>query len=696
MGLKLYINGQSLDLYPDEGITLKRKIIGATGIDSPNSSFTKDFNIPASPINNYLLSHYELKSNTSTINPHDSLDAIIDIDGTLHFKGTLEVMSVTWKLNKPESYKVVFYSNVANIKTKLGSKLLSDITQINTDFGFTWTADTIAGDGNNSVIDSWAGNVASGNVVIPIMSWKRWYRWYDTGVGNADDIGAEATGVLTNELRVALNLMQLVKSIGEEVGLTFTFSNDLITYFTNSYIIPSKKIEEIDTDSAFETDVEGTGIDVLSDEATICTMPTVTSDPHSRWSADTIYTAEFDGDYQFRFTLLSISGEKRTIDIWDIGAGGSIANTVANGYSPDVYMNVTLAKNATYRFEIELLLPSGTPHQVEMRFRTTVVPVNIFGSTFIPTENMPIMKAADFLDGFLKAFYLVIDETSDDAYTISDTIDFIANGSTLDLGNFINQETITYNKREVYDVIKFKHKESKDAPNDLFTRAAGRQYGELQYRPDIDYSNGTLDKKSIFTIFPPSYLDSYDGTAAPTDLRHHFHLSNESPVKEVVSDFLLFYTNGVVTPVAEFFLQESIDANGDPTYYNYQQYLQYSQVQDFNSLSGSNTLSYKEESVFSGVTATGTVVNNYWLDWLTEMYKNTSYSVSVTFPVSLGTYIKIKAMASIYFNGVKHVIADYSYSTTKGSMTLNLIRYDEHTVSTGDYLLADYNNDYST
>ena len=62
--LKLYINYdateelQECDLYPDEGIVIKQKLINSTGVLNSTLEFTKDFLIPATDRNNFLLGHY--------------------------------------------------------------------------------------------------------------------------------------------------------------------------------------------------------------------------------------------------------------------------------------------------------------------------------------------------------------------------------------------------------------------------------------------------------------------------------------------------------------------------------------------------------------------------------------------------------------------------------------------------------------
>lgn len=675
MDLKLHTSSGFFELYPDEGIVLKRKLLGATGLNSGTVAFTKEFKIPATDHNNILLGHYENKDVVNTLNPNNAVASTITIDNSVDIVGNIELLSVSWKMNRPESYTIVFYSEESNLKVIIGDKLLENVSQFDSEFEFTWTG--------SSVEDSWVGDLpGQADVYIPIISWNRWYRWYSSPQGHADDINGATTGVLLSELRVGMDIQKFVSQIGREFDLTFTFDSGISDFLDSAYVIPTKVADVIFSanPSHFETDVETASFSVSTTRAKIL-MATETSDPSDNWNTTTsLYTAEFSGVYRLRFTLESSSNYKRELFVVKNSDNSDLGSVMVNGEDADVYINVTLAATTEYRFEIHEVLGSHPAHTCAIRFRTDLVPISILTTTFSPTAQMPEMRAIDFLSGFLKAFNLIIlPGATEDAYTIYDTIALFSAGTTLDISENVDQQILTYKKTDVYEEINYRHKEGKDAPNVAFKDVSGRNYAEMIYRPDVDYGSGKADNTSIFDVFPPAYMSSYDAkdeVDGVSDLRHHFQLSNATPPKPVLAKFMLLYNNGVSEVDSAYYIQDAIDGSGNPTYQRMTTYGSYSQVQTFVSTATSNTLSYEEENVFIGAKAGNTIVNKFYLDWLSQIYSNTAYTIDVTFPAELGLYLKIVALPIIHMNGITHFISEYSYDTGKEIITLNLIRYD--------------------
>ena len=152
--LKLFINYdtsgelQECDMYPDEGITIKQRLISSTGLLNTTMEFTQDFLIPASGRNNGLLGQYQSKDVVSTVNPNKRIPARIEIDGVRVSYGSVELLSVSWKQGRPYNYKIVFYGSASGLKVDLGTTKLADIdwsafqmTMTDTSIASTWAND---------------------------------------------------------------------------------------------------------------------------------------------------------------------------------------------------------------------------------------------------------------------------------------------------------------------------------------------------------------------------------------------------------------------------------------------------------------------------------------------------------------------------------------------------------------------------
>ena len=689
MSLALYINYKNqytglarCDLYADEGVILKRQILSETGLDNTNRQFTRAFNIPATPTNNELLKHWELKSNESIVNPNKAIPARIEIKDIYVITGNIELLSVTWKSRQPESYRLVFYGDTSSFKAELGETMLDDIDW--SAFGFVWS--------QGAVTNSW--NTGTTNYYIPIISFKRWFKWYASPAvpdPDPEDIAIEEYGVLLNELRVGLKLKDMIETIGAHIGKTIILDHKIDKVLLETFVIPSKFENQALTfaPEQFRTEVTNSATILIPTTppsgppagTEIIHMDTIIDDPKNRWDGTSIYTAEFSGIYTFELVVIGSVNSQYDIWLYDSTntaiASDSTGNVIA-GNPAVMTLTAGLTAAATYYFvwRCSQSNNNGLP-----TMKTLIVPASIIGSTYDPAENMPVKKAADFLSEFLTAFNLLIYETNLNEFTISDIKElFASNTEFVDLEDYVDEQSLTYEKITVYDRINFKHKTGKDAPNILHFDVKGKQYGELDYLPDVDYSKGTLKQENIFTVFPPAYIRTYStaGNAiGRTDLWHHYQLSNDNPPKPVLADFLLMYRNAPVATTYEWWLQFGINPDGSPSFTRQSFWGRYSQVHDSVSVKESTALTYSLESPFVGVPAEGTIVNLFWLDWLVQLYKRTAYTLTLSFPANFGIYLKLNALSVVFLNGFYHFMASTEYNSSTNILKLKLLRTDK-------------------
>ena len=77
LSIQLYIEGQEVDLYDDESVTLTQSIQNVMDIQKVFTDFSKTFSVPASKNNNKIFKHFH--------NPHIlGFDARYKVDAELH------------------------------------------------------------------------------------------------------------------------------------------------------------------------------------------------------------------------------------------------------------------------------------------------------------------------------------------------------------------------------------------------------------------------------------------------------------------------------------------------------------------------------------------------------------------------------------------------------------------------------------
>ncbi|GAG80584.1 unnamed protein product, partial [marine sediment metagenome] len=187
-----------------------------------------------------------------------------------------------------------------------------------------------------------------------------------------------------------------------------------------------------------------------------------------------------------------------------------------------------------------------------------------------------------------------------------------------------------------------------------------------------DYTDGTLEHESIFSVFPPELMGQYDanGWVGETDLWHHAQLTNDEPPKPKLANFLLMYRNGIEPTGNTYFLEVA-----ENTFEEQLVWGQYSMAQGNIVTADSNAVIYDREKTFGGIIPQNDITQIFWLDWLVQLYKKTAYRLNVTFPVRFGVYLKVTSISIIYLNGFYHFLASWQYETATGMLTLDLLRF---------------------
>ena len=131
--IKLFITISSkrheLDTMGDENISLTYSIDDIADLSSKDTSYSKDFQLPATKKNNRIFNHYYDTSRYGTGSDFDaqkSYESELLIDDYVVMKGFLQLISISKKDNE-YYYKVVLYDGTANLFETLGDALLSEI-----------------------------------------------------------------------------------------------------------------------------------------------------------------------------------------------------------------------------------------------------------------------------------------------------------------------------------------------------------------------------------------------------------------------------------------------------------------------------------------------------------------------------------------------------------------------------------------
>lgn len=252
MIVDVYIEGNRLDLFDDEQITVRSSVQDVNDISKLFADFSQSFNVPASKNNNGIFSHYYNANIDGGYDARTRKQSTIDV-GTLDFKrGKMRLDKVDIKDGEPSNYRITFFGDVIKVKDLIGDDKLHELDWLDGfDHGFN-ASNVLTGitTGLDFTVDSVLYEEA---VIYPLISYQRQYFYnFDasetTSTETLVNIAYGATrsdGVSYTEMKPSIKLSLIVKAIQEKYGLIFTGAFFDSSEFTNIYMNLNKETESL-------------------------------------------------------------------------------------------------------------------------------------------------------------------------------------------------------------------------------------------------------------------------------------------------------------------------------------------------------------------------------------------------------------------------------------------------------------------
>ena len=142
------------------------------------------------------------------------------------------------------------------------------------------------------------------------------------------------------------------------------------------------------------------------------------------------------------------------------------------------------------------------------------------GQTIDFSELMPNVKVTDFLQGVLKTFNAVL-FLEGGVYRIENIDEWYDAGSVVDWSEYIDMSSATHKKVSIPKRIAFSHAKMNDMTSEDFYKRNNREFGSMEFKPDVDFTDGELVVESPFGVVVPSLLNKIDSqykTIGVTDL----------------------------------------------------------------------------------------------------------------------------------------------------------------------------------
>ena len=110
--MELYIEGNRIELFSDENITLNSSVQNIKDISKVFTDFTQSFTVPASPQNNKVFEHWYDSDITDGYDARVRKDASIYLNSAPYKNGRVELNRVQKKKGVAYAYTITFFGRL--------------------------------------------------------------------------------------------------------------------------------------------------------------------------------------------------------------------------------------------------------------------------------------------------------------------------------------------------------------------------------------------------------------------------------------------------------------------------------------------------------------------------------------------------------------------------------------------------------
>ena len=419
--LQLYIDGQRVDLFKDESVSLTQTIQNVKDIAKVFTEFTQTFSVPASSVNNKIFKHYYNFDVVGGFDARNKVAASLELNDLPFKTGLIALQGVDLKNNLAHTYKITFYGNTVNLKDILGADQLASLSDLN-QYSLEYNYANV----RSKLING------AGPLIAPLLTHtnRLFYDSSNTNIGannlyyNSDSTYND-NGVLWSELKFAITLQAIIDAIQTKYTTENLYQSSIV--FSDDFF---NNTSNVDFNYLFmwlhrkKGDVE-----------------TTTAQGGFSWTPVTLIVASETGEQVIGDTSNGsvtigsdfINGYGETpLSITPIGSGFYSIRIMQDGA---VYEQRSNVQNTQLFFQTEAeTLPAGT-YSIEIAADTTttfdagdiswrfelyntapetagvaIVENPLFNTDlqnqFTITEQIPKMKIIDFLTAIFKMFNL--------------------------------------------------------------------------------------------------------------------------------------------------------------------------------------------------------------------------------------------------------------------------------------------------
>jgi len=684
--LQLYISGTRIDLFKDESVSITQTIQNIRDIKKIFTEFTKTFSIPASKVNNKIFKHYYNFDIIDGFDARNKVAANIELNNIPFKKGFVKLEGVQLKKNKPYAYKITFFGETVNLKDLVGDDELSALSALNT-YNENYSSTRV-----RQLLQTLT---SSTNLITPLITHGTQLFYNSSSSAHTNDTGnvyyhtgsSHDHGVFWTDLKYALRLQAIIDAI--ETKYSITFSNDFFndssnTTFHNLFMWLHRK--KGDVEPAEQVTMQFGQVTLWSAYNT--SNPRLFNQQGSLVVAGTVVTYPNSID---SFSLsMTPTNTSTSYDI-QVFRNGSLYFSQQNNTGTTILTESDFTMTAG-NFSLKI----GTADSSGITFNTSSIQWEVNGSEggevisnnwtdtwrngsqlttsttfeFVITEQIPKMKVLDFLTGLFQMFNLTAFVDTDGTIVVR-TLDsyYNASSTTWTIDEFVDVKSSSVDLALPYREVKLGYQGLNTFLAIQYEQLENKGWGTLNFSLDnakYDAPEESYEIEIPFEHLQYQRLVDANGGSSKTIQWGWFVNDNQ---EATYGSPLLFYAIKQSGGTAISFRNTS-SSHQSLTVYNVPS----------NSLalaSGTSTtninFSLEQNEYTLDTSFTGTLFENFYKNYLTDIYNNKRRLTKVKAYIPLKMIYNLKLNDKISLNNNNYRINSITTNLTTGESSLELL-----------------------
>ena len=231
--VQLYIEGQEVELYKDESITLTQSIQDVRDIQKIFTEYSRTFSVPASKNNNKIFKHF-YNYYIDGFDARKKKSAEVLINYKPFKKGKIKLEGVSLKNNEAHTYRLTFYGETVTLPDLLGEDRLANLGQLSV-FNFRYNDTNIKAYMKDGLDATLGIEIIEDGIIFPLITHTN-RLIYDSSKNEINNLFVTGSdnGVPFGQLKPALRVHAIIKAIELEYP-ELKFSTDFFNKDNEAY-----------------------------------------------------------------------------------------------------------------------------------------------------------------------------------------------------------------------------------------------------------------------------------------------------------------------------------------------------------------------------------------------------------------------------------------------------------------------------